>query len=409
MKKSVKKKVSKKKGIDNKNLILGMVVILLLVGVFLYFNNQKDVGLSSGDYDSEDIEIILEIEKGWNLIPTLTAKFEKQNSEIKFSDFKYGYVYHLDKKVYELFMRDGELIFKNEFPEEYFAEDIRQLKQFIRSSMWVYSEEKGDFVLELKKEIETAYEFSKLSDYELDSGWNFLFITPHIASLMSNQKKFSGTCEIEKSYFFAADSQNWVSVSVEDIIDEIDGPQDPDYIGLGWLINVPSDCNFESPEEMVGPPPLPGENEIASAKYNVETMNKRVEAEINKLFVEDQKVVLYLPNRVAEIKQGKKFGMAFGIQNVVKEQKFRWEIKVNDQDISRKCGVREQEAERWVTTGRVGRAEIASGQKHSNFATFNIPEGSVSDISTCIIRYELVIREEDGGIYQVEVFDVDIS
>ena len=148
---------------------------------------------------------------------------------------------------------------------------------------------------------------------------------------------------------------------------------------------------------------------FTGAKYNVETMNKKVEGEINKLFVEDQKAVLYLPNRVAEIKQGKKFGMAFGIQNVVKEQKFRWEIKVNDPDISRKCGVREQEAERWVTTGRVGRAEIASGQKHSNFATFNIPEGSVSDISTCIIRYDLVIREEDGGIYQIEVFDVDIS
>ena len=128
-------------------------------------------------------------------------------------------------------------------------------------------------------------------------------------------------------------------------------------------------------------------------------------------FVEDsraQRVVLFLPNRVAEIKQGKKFGMVFGIQNVIKEQKFRWEINVNDADISRKCGVREQEAERWITTGRVGRAEIASGQKYSNFATFNIPEGSVSDISTCIIRYELVIREEDGGIYQVEFFDVDI-
>ena len=37
----VKKKVSKKKGIDNKNLILGVVVILLLIGVFWYFNNQE--------------------------------------------------------------------------------------------------------------------------------------------------------------------------------------------------------------------------------------------------------------------------------------------------------------------------------------------------------------------------------
>ena len=96
------------------------------------------------------------------------------------------------------------------------------------------------------------------------------------------------------------------------------------------------------------------------------------------------------------------------LKDVIKEQKFRWEIKVNDPDISRKCGVREQEAERWITTGRVGRAEIASGKSYYDFATFNIPEGSVSDISTCIIRYKLVILEEDGGVYRVEPFDVDI-
>jgi hypothetical protein len=148
---------------------------------------------------------------------------------------------------------------------------------------------------------------------------------------------------------------------------------------------------------------------FTGAKYNVETMNTKVEEQINKLFVEDQRAVLYLPNRKADIKQGKDFGMAFGIQNVVKEQRFRWEIKVDDPDISRKCGVREQEAERWITTGRVGRAEIASGQKHSNLARFNIPEGSVNDISTCIIRYNLIIREEDGSPYQTEVFDVDVN
>ncbi len=42
----VKKKVSNK-GM-NKNLVIGIVVVLLLIGVFLYFNNQKEVGLSPG-------------------------------------------------------------------------------------------------------------------------------------------------------------------------------------------------------------------------------------------------------------------------------------------------------------------------------------------------------------------------
>ena len=51
----VKKKVSNK-GM-NKNLVIGIVVVLLLVGVFLYFNNQKEVGLMpecSSDADCND-------------------------------------------------------------------------------------------------------------------------------------------------------------------------------------------------------------------------------------------------------------------------------------------------------------------------------------------------------------------
>ena len=48
----VKRKVSNKKvpvsGGMNKNLVVGIVVVLLLVGVFLYFNNQKEVGLMPG-------------------------------------------------------------------------------------------------------------------------------------------------------------------------------------------------------------------------------------------------------------------------------------------------------------------------------------------------------------------------
>ena len=48
----VGKKVSKKKvpvsGGMNKNLVVGVVVVLLLVGVFLYFNQSDEVGLSPG-------------------------------------------------------------------------------------------------------------------------------------------------------------------------------------------------------------------------------------------------------------------------------------------------------------------------------------------------------------------------
>jgi len=148
---------------------------------------------------------------------------------------------------------------------------------------------------------------------------------------------------------------------------------------------------------------------FTGAKYNVETMNKKVEAEINKLFVEDQRAVLYLPNRLAEIKQGKEFGLGFGIQNNIATQKFRWQVQVADDQIRRKCGASEQEAEDWITTGNSGSVEIASGQKYLDLIRFNIPEGSVNDISKCIIRYKLVIKQEDGTTFTTEPFDVDVN
>jgi len=148
---------------------------------------------------------------------------------------------------------------------------------------------------------------------------------------------------------------------------------------------------------------------FAGAKFNVETMNKKVEAEINKLFVEDQRAVLYLPNRIAVVKQGDDFGLGFGIQNAVATQKFRWKVTVADDNIRKKCGISELEAEAWITTGGTGSVEVASGQKYTDIVRFNLPEGAVSDISTCLIRYKLEIDKEDGTPYTTEPFDIDVE
>ncbi len=148
---------------------------------------------------------------------------------------------------------------------------------------------------------------------------------------------------------------------------------------------------------------------FTGAKYNIDKMTEKVEGEINKLFVEDKRAVLYLPNRIAEIKQGKPYGVAFGIQNAIATQTFRWKVEVDDSRIKEKCGVTETQAEKWITTGGDGSAAIATGQKYHDIIRFNIPEGVISDISTCIIRYKLVIEQEDKTPYQTEAFDVDVQ
>ena len=81
----------------------------------------------------------------------------------------------------------------------------------------------------------------------------------------------------------------------------------------------------------------------------------------------------------------------------------------DDENLRRKCGVSDKEAEDWITTGGSGSAEVPSGQKYTDIIRFNIPEGSVSDVSTCIIRYKLIIKQEDGSPFTTEPFDVDVN
>ncbi len=142
--------------------------------------------------------------------------------------------------------------------------------------------------------------------------------------------------------------------------------------------------------------------------YNVETMNRKVEADINKLFVVGQRTIFYLPNRVAEIKQGEAYGVAYGIRNVLDTQKFSWQFKVADEDLNNKCGVDNVKANSWIITGRERKVTLKNNEIHADIVRIKVPEKSVSDVSTCIIKYELIVKKENGEIYDTPFFNVDI-
>lgn len=148
---------------------------------------------------------------------------------------------------------------------------------------------------------------------------------------------------------------------------------------------------------------------FTGAKYNVDQMNEKVKDEINKLFAEDKRVIIYLPNQIAEVKQAEQWGVAFALQNSVASQQFRWKTEVDDSRIKEKCGVTEIQAEKWITTGAEGTVSIASGQKYYDVIRFNIPEGQVTDVSKCIVRYHLSVSQEDGIPYETVSFDIDVA
>src|SRR3989338_9124029 len=79
---------------------------------------------------------------------------------------------------------------------------------------------------------------------------------------------------------------------------------------------------------------------FTGATYNVDQLNKNVEAEINKLFNEKgENIVLYLPNNQAEVKQGKSFGIAFGVRNTAEGESIasRFTYKIQASSIQKGC------------------------------------------------------------------------
>ena len=145
---------------------------------------------------------------------------------------------------------------------------------------------------------------------------------------------------------------------------------------------------------------------FTGAKYNVEQMNNKVKDEINKLFVEDKKTVIYLPNQIAKIKQNDDWGIAFAIKNLAKgvseSGKFNYDVVVSDPDIRAKCGVGERDIEAWITTGKSDQIDIAPGDTYYGVVRFFIPEGA----PLCTVRFHLDIKRENQH-YATDFFDIE--
>jgi len=148
---------------------------------------------------------------------------------------------------------------------------------------------------------------------------------------------------------------------------------------------------------------------FTGATGNVATMNEKVKGEISKLFEEDTRAVINLPNGLASMKQGEQFGVSFGIQNKGQSQIFKWKVIIQDDNVKAKCGTTDDKVLKWITGGATGKAEIPSGQKYSDIIRFNLPEQAVNDISKCIIRFQLIIQNEDGTPYATNPFDVQVK
>ena len=152
---------------------------------------------------------------------------------------------------------------------------------------------------------------------------------------------------------------------------------------------------------------------FTGAKYNVDTADTKVREEINKLFTEDEKMVVYLANSKLDIKQGKDWGVGFAVKHLIEEaagsKEFKYEVKVNmdSADLKNSCtGLTIKEAESWIKAGKSSSLNLNPGETGYDTIRFNIPEGA----PLCFVRYSITVKHPDiaGSNYVSKNFDLNI-
>jgi hypothetical protein len=148
-------------------------------------------------------------------------------------------------------------------------------------------------------------------------------------------------------------------------------------------------------------------NIFSGSSDNILQMNDKVKGEINKLFVEDKRTVVYLSNQIAKIEQNEDWGVAFAIKNLARGTaeagRFHYDVIVSDPDVRQKCGLGERDIESWIKTGRADDATIAPGQAYYGIVRFLVPENA----PLCTVRFHLEVTS-DNVAYATDFFDVEV-
>ncbi len=143
-----------------------------------------------------------------------------------------------------------------------------------------------------------------------------------------------------------------------------------------------------------------------SAKGAVDLTDQQLKNEINKLFSEDKRLVIYPGTRHVEIKQEETDGVGIGIKNLLKGRegasRFSYEVIVSD---ASDCPITESEVAKWIKTGRAeSNIPIPVGEVSVQKVLFEIPTGA----PLCTARFRVNV-DADGTPYATDFFDVTVK
>ena len=143
-----------------------------------------------------------------------------------------------------------------------------------------------------------------------------------------------------------------------------------------------------------------------SATGAIDLTDDQLKNEINKLFGEDNELVIYPGSRMVEIKQEENDGVGVGIKNLLQgvsgTKTFSYNVVVAD---ASNCAESVEEIEEWFTVGRSeSDIPIAVGESAIQKVLFRIPSGT----SLCTARFRINVDAE-GEAYATDFFDITIK
>jgi len=143
-----------------------------------------------------------------------------------------------------------------------------------------------------------------------------------------------------------------------------------------------------------------------SATGVIDLTDAQLRNEVNKLFSEESKLIIYPQTKFVQIKQEKSDGVGIGIKNLLQgssgNKKFSYVVLATDVS---DCGISEEEAESWIITGKQeSDIPIASGDLMTDKIIFRIPVGA----PLCIIKYRVNVDVEETP-YATDSFNVEVK
>lgn len=139
-------------------------------------------------------------------------------------------------------------------------------------------------------------------------------------------------------------------------------------------------------------------NIFQGATYNVQQINDKVREQINSLFLEnsEQKIIVYLADQKATIKQGDVFGVAFAIRNIdPSARKFEYTVTP---EAGGNCPTTVNPAN-WIVVGSKGSREVQSGDTTYEIARFQPPLTT----PLCISRFKVSVKDYSETFFDVQV------